>query len=345
MDPFITATLRYFLQRRIQHLTLFVTQKCNMRCKTCFVDFDKADHEKDLSIKEIEDIKKVFGSIPMLNIGGGEPFLRHDMADIIRVFSDSKTIGIPTNGWYTDETINGIKQILKVVNVKQIGLMISIDGFEQTHDFIRVKGSFTRAIKTLEKLREVFPALLIQVNTVLCGYNYREMLDLIDFIKQFKPSHHSIFLLRGNPRDVGCSLPPLEDIRSLLPEMFRKLNGYNYHRQGLSSFIARNYHEYMFDLSLRILKEKEQLVPCLAGLASLVIYADGEVAPCELLPSVGNIRQEGLANILSGRSFQHAVDTIRQKKCYCTHNCNMTENILFNPRNYPRLLGINIGGY
>lgn len=345
MDPFIAAAIRYFVKPRIQHLTLFVTQRCNIRCRTCFVDFSETKQENELSLEEIEGIRKVLGRMSVLNIGGGEPFLREDLTEIIKIFSECCSIGLPTNGWYTEKVIAGIEKILKTVEQSQLGLMISIDGFEKTHDFIRVKGSFARAVETLREVKKHFPRLLIQVNTVLCEYNRPEMLDLIEFIKQFQPSHHSIFLLRGRPMDNACVIPPLDQVRSLLPGMLERLKGYDYQRRGLYAFVARNYHRYMLDLSLRILENKRQLVPCLAGRASLVIYADGSVAPCELLDPVGNLRAAGLEAVLKSRAYRDCLQKIKQKKCYCTHNCNMTENILFNPANYPRLLGFNIGGY
>jgi len=309
------------------------------------VDLSKEDKNDELSIEEIKDIRKVLGKVSLLNIGGGEPFLREDLAEIIKIFSDASSVGLPTNGWYTEKVLSGIAEILKVVKTSQLGLMVSIDGFEQTHDFIRVKGSFGRAIETLQKVREFFPDLLVQVNTVLCNYNFPELLDLIDFVKQFQPSHHSIFLLRGQPADKQCAMPPIKDIKVLLPKILDRLRGYNYHRRGLAAFIASNYHRYMLDLSLRILENQRQLIPCLAGKASLVIYADGKVAPCELLEPVGSLRPHGLESVLKSQVYRDALRKINGKGCYCTHNCNMTENILFNPLNYLRLLGIKVGGY
>ena len=68
--------------------------------------------------------------------------------------------------------------------------------------------------------------------------------------------------------------------------------------------------------------------------------ANGEVAPCEILPSVGSIRETPLGEIISGPAWAEAVAGIRRKECHCTHDCNQQENILFSPRTYPRLLGL-----
>ena len=345
MDPFIESAIRYGFKRKIQHLTLFVTSKCNLRCRICFVDFDKIVSEKDLTLDEIQGIRNVLGRIPILNIGGGEPFLRKDLDEIVGIFSDALTIGIPTNGWYTDKVIVGLEKIFKHVRLNQVGLMISIDGFEQTHDYIRVKESFQRSIATLEAVRKNFPDLLIQVNTVLCRYNFEEIHELIRYLKQFKPSLHSVFFLRGNPHDEKCQLPDLKKLKAVIPTILGQLNEYNYGRKWPLTLIARNYHKYMFDLSLRILEKEEQLIPCHAGRAALVIHANGDVAPCELRPSVDNLREHDLSDIIKCEAYQNALADIKNRKCYCTHNCNMTENILFNPKNYLRLVGLNVGGY
>ncbi|MGH7753129.1 MAG: SPASM domain-containing protein, partial [Gemmatimonadales bacterium] len=88
------------------------------------------------------------------------------------------------------------------------------------------------------------------------------------------------------------------------------------------------------------LEEQTQVVPCLGGQIHLVVYANGEVAPCEILPSVGSIRKTPLHDIVSGPAWAKAVAGIRRKECHCTHDCNQQENILFSPRTYPKLLGL-----
>ena len=95
--------------------------------------------------------------------------------------------------------------------------MISIDGLEARHDDIRGRGSFRRALKTLETVRNQFPEMILQVNTVLTADNYLEIPELLEFIQSgYSPSYHSVLLLRGDPLDSTVKLPPIEEIRKFL---------------------------------------------------------------------------------------------------------------------------------
>ena len=60
--------------------------------------------------------------------------------------------------------------------------------------------------------------------------------------------------------------------------------------------------------------------------------------PCEILPSVGNIRRQPIKDILASSAMKDSVAGIKRKDCHCTHDCNMQENILFNPKQVPALL-------
>jgi MoaA/NifB/PqqE/SkfB family radical SAM enzyme len=71
-----------------------------------------------------------------------------------------------------------------------------------------------------------------------------------------------------------------------------------------------------------------------------VLTESGEVYPCELLAeSLGNVRayDYDVRKILRSEKAGTAVRTIRDQRCYCTHECNYITNILFNPGMYPAL--------
>ncbi len=307
------------------------------------MEFDK----KDLTLDQFRQIKEqLVGPIQVLNIGGGEPIFRKDLIEILRLFSDSGYIGMPTNGWDVNRTVKLLDELFTFLPPKKFGLMISIDGLEPRHDSIRGKSSFKRALKTLETVRGKYPQMTLQINTVMTNENYQEIPELLRFVQSnYMPSYHSILLLRGNPLDPNVKLPPLPEIKKFLPIYEEVIGRYRYNRSGITEAIAKNYHKYVWDLSIRTLEQQTQVVPCLGGQAHLVIYADGAVAPCELLPVVGSLKEKTLQEILKSEAFRQAVEGIKAKHCHCTHNCNMTDNILFNPRNYPRLMGLPIGGY
>jgi radical SAM protein with 4Fe4S-binding SPASM domain len=87
--------------------------------------------------------------------------------------------------------------------------------------------------------------------------------------------------------------------------------------------------------------EQSCQVPCQAGRLTAVITETGDVYPCESFQDkLGNLRASGydLPQILGNEKSREVKKNIKKNRCYCTHECNMMMNILFNPGQYPALL-------
>ena len=326
--------IRYRIRPSVRHLILHVTNVCNMRCQHCFVNFEEKPN--DLTFQEIETVAHDINDLIWLDIGGGEPCLRKDLVEVVGLFR-AREISIPTNGWFPDR----ITRVAEAIHERTQGRLIvtvSLDGFEETHDEMRMKGSFKKAHETIRRLREI-QGLRVKVNTVLCERNCREILDFMRYVHDLGVDYQSLLLLRGNPINPLYKLPPMDTLRKIGEQLPEILEGYEFGRKGLFRSILRNYQAVKWETQMRTLEEETQVVPCLGGQIHLVVYANGEVAPCEILPSVGSIRKTPLKEILASREWAEVVAGIRRKECNCTHDCNQQENILFEPRNYPRLLG------
>jgi hypothetical protein len=70
----------------------------------------------------------------------------------------------------------------------------------------------------------------------------------------------------------------------------------------------------------------------------MVVWGDGSVSSCEMLGSVGNLKEKRFRDVLAGDAMREQVRSIRNKECHCTHNCAMLTSILFNPTSLPQLL-------
>ena len=136
-----------------------LTEKCNLKCKHCYQNLDYIKKELNLKtkLKIIDDFVKFCRKIerkPRFSFTGGEPFLIKKQLYTLLAYCKKNypTIesSILTNGTLiTEKDIS----ILKSSNISYI--QVSLDGaFEQTHDFIRGKGTFKKALKTLRLLKK-----------------------------------------------------------------------------------------------------------------------------------------------------------------------------------------------
>lgn len=318
---------------RPNHLILHITNRCNLRCKTCFVDFTKG--EKELTMDEIEKISNYLNKLIWLDISGGEPFLRKDLPEICARFN-TKSISIPTNGFDPNLIYKTTKKIRERTKA-EVHISVSIDGFKKTNDSIRDNGCFDKSIETLNLLKTI-KGIKIKVNTVLCEENYDEIIDFMKFIKTFNIDFHSIIFLRGISRDLAFKCPSYKKLTKIKKDIFKIWGTYNYGFQTIEKKVLKSYQKYLYETSLKIIKEKRQIPRCLAGKQHLVIYSNGDIAFCEILKPFGNLRKKKLNSLLKSKAAEEQRKIIKNRKCYCYHNCNMLDNYFLNPIHYPKLL-------
>jgi len=128
---------------------ILVTKYCNMNCKMCFVyPLDKREKIKNTEEPTLEQLKYLIEESCKIGAQviipfGGEPLIRKDIGEIIRAIKEKNRYCILyTNGTYVKDKIDDLLPVDQLV--------ISVDGDEATHDNIRGKGSYKKAIEALE---------------------------------------------------------------------------------------------------------------------------------------------------------------------------------------------------
>jgi radical SAM protein with 4Fe4S-binding SPASM domain len=128
-----------------------ITMDCNMRCKHCGSSCS-GPLPDELTTEEAMEMCDALARIGLqrITLSGGEPFVRPDWDQIAkRLIQNKISTNVLSNGWYIErDTIRRAKEI----GISNIG--ISLDGIQETHDYIRKKESFARIMKVLEVARE-----------------------------------------------------------------------------------------------------------------------------------------------------------------------------------------------
>ncbi len=136
----------------IKDLVLAVTYQCNSRCQFCNIWKNK----KTFSCQPA-DYKNLPRNIKNVNVSGGEPFLRNDLPEIIRIISyqcPRAKIIISTNGFLPGLIKKQLQEIIRFK--KDIGVAVSLDGFGLIHEELRgFPGGFSLAIETIRLLKEL----------------------------------------------------------------------------------------------------------------------------------------------------------------------------------------------
>ena len=332
----VSTLFRYaFLKSRITSprvLTLYVTSACNAKCKHCFY-WKNLNQKSDLSFGEMVELSESIGKLDKLLIGGGEPFLRRELPQICEQFirqNDAQIVSIPTNGLTPKLISRQAKAILDVSQGRALRINLSLDGTESVHDDIRqVPGNFKQVVETYRQLKLLqgeYPNLTIGINSCIMDANYSNLYDLIDEFPELFPEVDmpGLILLRGDPYEPELKLPSLNDLKALHSHK-RKVAA---SRQSLLWKIADWAN---FRIGLRTIQTQSQAVSCEAGRILGVVEDNGDVRHCELLPPIGNLRENNFVEIWNSETSVAAREKIVRGECYCTHECNVFESLLAHP--------------
>jgi MoaA/NifB/PqqE/SkfB family radical SAM enzyme len=94
------------------------------------------------------------------------------------------------------------------------------------------------------------------------------------------------------------------------------------------------------DIISRTVKTNEYQLPCYAANLSAVIYAGGDVYPCEILEeNLGNLRDVDydFKKIWFSERTEQVRRDIREGKCFCTFENFLTNSVLFTPKMLPKV--------
>ncbi|MGE4380516.1 MAG: radical SAM protein, partial [Methanothrix sp.] len=156
-----------------------LTAACNLSCRYCRAS---ASHEPDQGELDTDEAKRFVESIaplkPMLILSGGEPLLRPDLFQIIRLaVSLGIRVSLASNGTLIT---SGLAEEIADSGVSRVS--ISLDGADAAmHDHGRGQGSFERSIKGIENLRG---RVDFQINFTVTQKNQSELIRIFDLAEK-----------------------------------------------------------------------------------------------------------------------------------------------------------------
>ena len=326
-------------------LIFFVTSHCHLRCKHCF-NWQNLQRSSDLSLAEIVGLARSVPTLKNLMLSGGEPFLRQDIVEICQAFARYcrlDMIDIPTSGALVDKTLSDVERILGVISPATLSIGISLDGMKGYHDDNRgVPGTFDKAIECCDRLLELKSRtrrLKVNILTTLASDNREELLALESFVAERFPQLDNLYwgVVRGDSRDCAAAGVQVDDLASV----DERYLAHDAHRKGSEQPLISRFYE----LRRLALEKNRQPVPCVAANRIAVVYDDGSVAPCEMLPTVGSLKEETFDQIWSGAPMRQARESIAAGNCSCTHECFLFPSfeafLLERPMTLIRLAGYN----
>lgn len=343
---------RIFYKRGMPlNLIYFVTSKCNARCRHCFYWRKLNTDVEELDLEAIEKVARSIPDLLALSLTGGEPFLRSDLAEIASLFSrftKVANIQIPSNGILTDSIFRTTKEILKKCH-KDIRIVvgISIDDFATEHDTIReVEGCFQKAVETIKQLKSLEDKFLnfrVGDPITITKANQERVSCLVDFLRdELSIKETGVNIIRSEVKDMSLkdlNIKYYDEVMLKLREEF--LNRLNEQKPSWAERVlsARQYRGSR--ILSKIYSQNKYITPCYAGSLLAIMREDGDIYPCEMLDEkMGNVKDFDFSfkKLWFSGKAEEIRSKIKKQRCFCTYECAMTLNTLFNFRHLSFIL-------
>lgn len=312
------------LLRTAKKINIAVTNKCNLRCKTCYVWKMYQDHpelaSKELTIYDYENFFERLNFWSWISFTGGEPFLRNDLADLALVAIEKcrglHTVSIPTNGFLTDTIVEQVEKILRESNIPSLYVNVSLDGLQELHDFSRgVNGSFEHALNTYKSLKEIDDhRLKMHFEYAISKLNQGKLAEVVKVLN-LDPSDFVLTIAQNSffyGNEATDVKPKAELLKKDIKWFLRHLKPHTIHDLAQSIFLKH------------VIEGKTIL--CIAGRNSFYMDAYGRIFPCLLVErQIGSVKK-GIG-----------VPFAKESECRCYTPCESYFALLLDwPREFVR---------
>lgn len=268
---------------------------CNLRCKHCYQEtysIGEMSYDKLLLIADkIIDALKKWNMYGRISLTGGEPFLSKSLFPLLKYLDQSEkiaSIDILTNGTLLTE--NSVVELKKIGKLHQV--QISLDGGdEKTHDSVRGKGAFKKAVSAIRLLKKSDIEVALMFTLMKRNKEgYRSVIEFAD-----KENVDALTIERVTP----CGNSDMADILSKeeIQEIYLNVTRIANHLR--KSLKLRRARPLWINTACENTRQDAIIGGfCPVGLTAMAILWDGTILPCRRMEiPLGNILSDGIFKV------------------------------------------------
>jgi MoaA/NifB/PqqE/SkfB family radical SAM enzyme len=274
-----------------------------------------------------EDYRSLPQTLRDVNITGGEPFLRDDLVEIVRVIDEHcrhPRIVISTNGFQRRRIVHTAPELLRIG--RHVGLAVSLDGIGEVHDTIRgVDGGFEKVVETLKQLRTLgfrnvrvaFTAQRENVRHLGAVYDLSRQIGY-EFTTSVAQNSEFYFSTEGN--------------KEVQPDALESELRYIMRKELLSLSPKRWFRAYFYTGVLEYNRLGSRILACRAGRDSFFIDPEGNIYPCLTLNrQMGNVVEQPFQELWNGEAAERIRRAVDSCRVPCWMICTARTSIRRNP--------------
>ena len=299
---------------RPQAVSLEITHECIARCVMC--NIWKIPREvPDLSADQWMRLlyADLFCDLRELDITGGEPFIRSDLADLLAGIGELKknrlkvlkSIAVTTNGLLTERVLSTTEKMLPKLQNKDLDLVVvcAMDAVGELHNRVRnYKDAWSKVKNTIEgliKLRDKHRNLIVGLKTTIVPLNIEELFKISAFadVRGLFTIISPCIITEGRylNADLSGDLSfTAQDIEKLIHFFSSDQFRWSFHAESLVNFY----------------KTGTMKKPCSCGFNYFFIRSSGEMFLCPLIQeSIGNITNKEISDLF----FSNKANVMRKQ--------------------------------
>jgi MoaA/NifB/PqqE/SkfB family radical SAM enzyme len=282
-----------------------------MRCTMCSTWENPTDKAREFAPALLEKLP----DLALVNVTGGEPFAREDLAEIVGVlFTKTKRVVISTSGWHEDRVLALAERF------PNLGFRVSLEGLSQKNDELRGRpGGFDRGLRVLLGLRRM-GVRDIGFGITASNNNSGDMLALYELSKQLgmqfaTAAVHNSFYFHRHDNRIHNQAVVCADFEELANRLLRERT-------------AKSWFRAFFNLGLaNYVRGNPRLLPCEAGSENFFVDPYGEILPCN-----GMDCPESMGNLTTAPSFDALwrsarAEEVRRRVASCPKGCWMIGSV------------------
>lgn len=260
--PEAVDAIRAGLNPPIRRVAIFITEKCNFRCKYC-------NHPKSPATMTEETFRAVldkYGDSAIIHITGGEPSIVSWLYPFIRANGDLFRFHLNTNAFITPpaESVRRIK--------------ISLDNHREAQwdCLVGKSGAFRRVV---DNIKRATSDAVTSITYTLTRENYNNVIDFVRFSNREFPKLYAIFFSIYKGNNPAFILSP-RDADRIFDEIFPALEN-ELSMESLA--LLRETSDEKRRLSQGIRFPQNTSGPCYISMSERVIAPSGEEYTCSHL--------------------------------------------------------------
>ena len=276
-----------------------LTRRCNLACLHCGSDCTADSQTSDLGaesvLKVLDEIRSRYDSHRvMVVLSGGEPLCYPGVFELgKKITAREFPWGMVTNGYaWTPELVRAAQA------ANMASITVSLDGFEEDHDWLRgKKDSFRRATRAIELLVRNPCYRKMDVVTCVNRRNLARIDELYEYVKRLGVSSWRMFTI--SPIGRALNNPELVLTGPEFRRLFEKIKEMRSKNEIGVTYSESGYLGHEFETAVR-----DQPFFCQAGISVAGIMINGDICACPNIDrrfAQGNLAKDSFVDVWENR--------------------------------------------